>query len=268
MAGRRRAAAPRRRTRGEPDVYEQMLAEAGVSEPQHEPGPEPALKRRRRAQQPRAEAAAREEPGPARSEDESDDEGAGVEFEDVVVPEPTVQTVEDEPGDSDSDDDDVEFEDVDFAVPLADAAAGAPAELELNLTAHQSAASASGGRAARRRPMTKDERQRRIRIHQVHVLSLVAHASRRNAWCNDATVQALLRPHLSDKAAKLLNPGAHLSQFGQAESLKEGLRLAGEAWRAAFAVRERGLRRALWADDAAQLLDVSRSRACEGARAR
>jgi xeroderma pigmentosum group C-complementing protein len=53
-----------------------------------------------------------------------------------------------------------------------------------------------------------------------------------------------------------LNPGLHLSQFGRTESIKNGLKMVEGVWKTKFEVTERGLRRALWAEDPEQLQDV------------
>lgn len=150
------------------------------------------------------------------------------------------------------------FEDVSFNAALEksrDAAASAPdpKELELNLTAQKAASSPSKRTADRRKPITKEERDRRLDIHKTHLLCLLSHAARRNHWCNDTAVQDTLRPHLGAKTADYLTPGPHLPQFGQAESLKNGLQQAADVWRTRFEVTERGLRRARWAEDAEQL---------------
>ncbi|OAA62837.1 DNA repair protein [Niveomyces insectorum RCEF 264] len=217
--------------------------------------------------------------------DMDDDEDDGVEFEDIVIPDPVVQTTErdseddDSEDDSDGDSDDEDgggvrmvFEDV--VAPAATAlrsdggdAGGGTSEdgkpeaqgmLELNLTAHESGVSAArrGVRPARKKPLTRAERLRRIDIHKVHVCCLMAHAARRNRWCNDEAVQEALQPLLTDKMLTYLNPDTtRLSQFGQTESLKNGLQQVATMFRARFAITERGLRRALWADDPDHLKD-------------
>ena len=275
MVGRKRTVSTRssRRTAANgsnegPDIYQQMLADAGVSA-QGTSSPERPLKRRRPAPQlgderdgiPSGGGKADESQGGSHvSEDE--DEDADVEFQDVLLPKPTVQTMErdsdDEGDDEAEDDEELQFEDIDFASPLKDTKTEIqePAQLELNLTAQQSA-TATKRAAERRKPITKEERERRVDVHRTHLLCLLSHVSRRNHWCNDAQVQDSLRPHLTDKAVNYLTPGSHLPQFGQAESLKNGLKLSGEVWKTKFEIRERGLRRALWAEDPEQLNDVS-----------
>jgi xeroderma pigmentosum group C-complementing protein len=233
------------------NIYGELLAEAGVTpRTRTQDNLERPLKRRR-------PASSHEEQKPQALEDAdsrfeawlnaSDEEDAT--FEDVHIPAPTMQTMErDSEEDYDDDDDDVEFEDVDFGA--LDTKTSEPAgskDLELNLTAQQSVASAKK-LAERRKPITKEDRERRIEIHKVHLLSLLAHVARRNHWCNDAKAQDYLRPLLTDKMVKSLTPAATLSQFGRKESLKNGLQQAGVMWRIKYKVTERGLRRALWAE--------------------
>ncbi|XP_044719090.1 rad4 transglutaminase-like domain-containing protein [Hirsutella rhossiliensis] len=229
----------------EPDIYRQMLAEAGEK-------PQSPLDDKRHLNQ----SETGEQEGGQAQEDEDEDEE--LEFQDVILPNPTVQTLERDSDEEDSDDDeDLHFEDVDFVNWLNDTKGKAPeiAELELNLTAQQSSTTPTKRPGERRKPITKEEKDRRIAIHKTHLLCLLSHVARRNHWCNDHKVQESLRPHLTDKTVHYLNPESHLPQFGQAESLKNGLKQAADVWKSKFEIKERGLRRALWAEDVEQLKD-------------
>lgn len=269
MVGRKRTVPSRSSRRGpgsgsngEPDIYQQMLADAGVSAPdQGSPG-RPLKRRRQGPQHPVGDSPAGQGVNNKRdsrldvqgSEDEDDDD---IEFQDVLLPKPTVQTMDLQSDDESDEDEDVQFEDIDFSAPLTFATTTAQSNnLELNLTAHQSATSPSKRPGERRKPISKEERERRVDVHRTHLLCLLSHVARRNHWCNDATVQDHLRPHLTEKAVNYLTPGSHLPQFGQAESLKNGLGQAGDMWKSKFEITERGLRRALWAENAEQLQDV------------
>lgn len=241
-----------------PDIYQEMLADAGVAA--HEPAtPERPLKRRKPGS-----AEKEKPPGVSRvaaTGDEADDtdDDKELELEDVVLPTATVQTMERESDDEEDedDDDDIQFEDVDFTSPFKDhdATTEQAQELHLNLTA-QAATTPARDPKERRKPITREEKDRRIAIHKMHLVCLLSHVSRRNHWCNDARVQDALRPHLTDKVAAYLTPGSHLPQFGRAESLKNGLQQAASMWKAKFEVTERGLRRALWAGEVQHLEDV------------
>lgn len=255
MAGAKRAAPGRSGGRDAPNIYDDMLTEAGVvSQQQQQGSTERPLKRRRAGPKPGEDEAAwavRD-----KEKDGSDEDEEGLEFEDVALPAPTIQTLE---RDSDEDEDeDIEFEDVDFTAPLHNeiSAAHESKDLELNLSAERAAATRSKGGAERRKPITREEKERRTQIHQTHLLCLLFHVARRNHWCNDAKVQESLRPLLSDKMVTYLNPGAHLSQFGRTESLKNGLQQVGAMWKTKFDITERGLRRSLWAEDTEHLQAV------------
>ncbi|KAH7175652.1 hypothetical protein EDB81DRAFT_15456 [Dactylonectria macrodidyma] len=268
MVGRKRAAtrASSRRsaaaaTPSAPDVYQDMLADAGVHT-QDRTSPERPLKRRRAG--PSREVKASEKKVPERESlptsstaiqvNEDDSEEEDIEFQDVVLPEPTLQTMELE-SDDDDEGEDMVFEDVDFGVLPKETPTQEPKELVLNLTAQQSTTSQANKSAERRRPLTKDERVRRVDIHEAHILCLLSHVARRNHWCNDHRVQDYLRPHLTDKMASYLTPGPHLPQFGRTESIKTGLKQAEGVWASKFEVTERGLRRALWAEEPEHLQD-------------
>jgi xeroderma pigmentosum group C-complementing protein len=224
MAGRkRRAAAPAPTV---PDIYAEMLAEAGVG--------------RRTIPERTAEA----------------------------PPEPTVQTVERDT--DDEDDDDVEFEDVDIGsfdvapqVTSASLASGSTEQsgglgaqglaLELNLTAQL----ARKPPTPKKKAISREEKDNRVDVHKVHVLCLLAHCAQRNRWCNDPAVQARLRSLLSKMTIAYLNPGANLTQFGRTNSLKNGLEQVSDLFKKAFQITERGLRRALWAEDKEHLEQAS-----------
>jgi xeroderma pigmentosum group C-complementing protein len=238
-----------------------MLAEAGVGETSETP--ERPLKRRRRNDG----DAARQVPGNATpssgknvknaaDEGEDDEDDEDIAFEDVPLPPATVQTMElDSDEEEDDDDGGFAFEDVLFTAPLQDGSTSTskapeePQALELNLTAEKAAITPSKRSAERRKALTKEDRERRARVHQAHLVCLLAHVSRRNRWCNDSKVHEILRPHLTEKMVRYLNPGSNLSQFGRTESLKNGLSQSSLMWQAKFEVTERGLRRALWAED-------------------
>ena len=190
---------------------------------------------------------------PEEGEDEEDD----IHFEDVELPEPTVQTTYRDSDDEDDEDEEGQFEDIDFGtLALAQGAeSDANRDIELNLTAHQEAMTPKRN-TERRKPISKAEKERRVEIHKMHLLCLLSHLRKRNHWCNDPVVQESLRPLLTPKIVTYLNPGRNLSQFGQTESLKNGLKQAAEIFKSRFSITERGIRRALWAEDETQLQDV------------
>jgi xeroderma pigmentosum group C-complementing protein len=193
--------------------------------------------------------------------EERQDEGESaddIEFEDVVLPTPTIQTVyrdSDEEEEEEEDDGEV-FEDVDFSTHASatDAVQDTLQDLELDLSARTKPSAAKT--IDRRKPINKVERDRRIEIHKTHLLCLLAHVALRNKWCNDPQVQDTLRPLLTQKMVTQLNPASHLTQFGRANSLKEGLNLVNNMFKTKYRITERGMRRALWAETEAHLQDV------------
>ena len=279
MAGRKRAApgsnardvatttsGPARRTRSTrsgragrsnvPDIYQEMLVEAEV---QPDAGaPERPIKRRRPGQ--RGERRLEKSAAPAVSDEgiekEGSDDDEDAEFEDVEIPTATVQTIERDT-DDDEDEDDMIFEDVNLSFLNLDTSPvkNTPEVLELNLSAR--IAETSPKTANRRKPISKAEKDHRVEIHKTHLLCLLAHVSRRNRWCNDPVAQESLRPLLTKKMETYLNPDVSLPQFGRTQSLKNGLQDILTMFKIKYKVTERGMRRALWAENEEHLQSVN-----------
>ncbi|KAI1116485.1 Rad4-domain-containing protein [Nemania sp. NC0429] len=260
-----------------PDVYRDMLAEANVAPPPSSTTEQPPSKRKRpgeRRAEPTptvtslAEKPDRETLVNAEESHKADESADDIEFEDVALPAPTIQTVyrdwdEEEEEEEENEEDEV-FEDVDFSAHVsgAGAAQDTPQDLELDLSARSKSTPTKA--IDRRKPISRIEKGRRIEIHKFHLLCLLAHVAQRNRWCNDPEVQDSLRPLLTKKMVTQLNPPSHLSQFGQANSLKEGLSLANQMFRMKFQITERGMRRALWAETDAHLQDYELPADAEG----
>lgn len=196
---------------------------------------------------------------------EAEDDDEAVEFEDVPLP---AQFGSDEDSDSsqrpqqtiyrseDSDSDSAdEFDAGIFDTTHEASAAPQPSgDLELTLKARPSPPKKA---TARRKAVTKAEKALRLQTHKMHVLCLLAYVERRNAWCSDESVQASLRPLLSKKLVDLLNPPEDKSQFQRTETLKRGLTEVGQLWKKKFKIKERGMRRALWAENDSDIENVS-----------
>lgn len=254
-----------------PQIYREMLAEAGVvSSRMTSDTPERPLKRPRSGRRPeeiRAEAARRAETAKASETSAmasekpetisvAEDEDEDIEFEDVEIPKPTMQTAYLSSEEESEEDNEIQFEDVDIDTLAArqeqagESANQETGTLQLNLTAAKESQTPS---KRKRQPLTKEEKEHRIFIHRIHLLLLLAIVEKRNYWCNDLVVQEALRSLLPAKTIKFLNPGPNLTQFGQTESLKRGLSEAQELFREKFKITEIGWRRALWAEDEADL---------------
>ncbi|KAI1472852.1 Rad4-domain-containing protein [Daldinia caldariorum] len=228
-----------------PDIYQQMLVEANVQS--DAPLPERPLKRRRTGQK-NEEPIKTPHPPEVTAKPEDIDDEEDVQFEDVPLPAATVQTVyRDE--DDEEDDDDIQFEDIDFLAPPPNLGKAEDANKDIVLDFSTQTATGSRKAVDRRKPISRAEKDRRIEIHKMHLLCLLAHVARRNQWCNDAAVQDTLRALLTKKMVTYLNPGTHLTQFGRTQSLKEGLEKVGTMYKTKFQITERGLRRALWVEN-------------------
>ncbi|KAI1124253.1 Rad4-domain-containing protein [Nemania abortiva] len=249
------------------EIYRDMLAEADVRPTPASASDERPIKRKRPGQR-RDEVAQNVKPPPEKPdreevvnlEERRDEESADdLEFEDVALPAATIQTVyrDSDEEEEEEDNDEEIFEDVDFsahaltAVPTQDTGQ----DLELDLSARTKSTPTKS--IDRRKPINQVEKGRRIEIHKTHLLCLLAHVARRNRWCNDPQAQESLRPLLTEKMVRQLNPPSHLTQFGRANSLKEGLGLVNNMFKMKYQITERGMRRALWAETEAHLQDYS-----------
>ncbi|KAI1486821.1 hypothetical protein F5X96DRAFT_653150 [Biscogniauxia mediterranea] len=241
---------------GVPDIYREMLVEADVrpttaSSERPTKRKRPGEKNNGRSQESEATPIKTESRHEQQTSETGDvDSDADIDFEDVSIPVATIQTVyRDSDEEEESDEDEIAFEDVDL--PLPDLGSGPPEDvpghLELNLSARTQETSRKT--IDRRKPINKAEKDRRIEIHKTYLLCLLSHAARRNKWCNDPVVQDSLRPLLTKEMIKFLNPSTQLTQFGQANSLKEGLQRVNQMFKIKFQITERGLRRALWAEN-------------------
>ncbi|KAI1455037.1 Rad4-domain-containing protein [Annulohypoxylon moriforme] len=232
-----------------PDIYSQMLADADI-QPHATPSERP-LKRRKPGQKndhsPKKPSPPKVIPMPEDAEDDDDDDDDDIQFEDVPLPAATMQTVLRDSDEEEEDDED-QFENSNFPIPPLnlDTIEDDKKDLELNFSARMAASPRKS--ADRRKPVSREEKGRRIEIHKMHILCLLAHVARRNHWCNDDTTQKTLRKLLTDKMITYLNPSTQLSQFGRANSLKEGLQRVGTMFKTKFQITERGIRRSLWAD--------------------
>ncbi|KAI1327390.1 Rad4-domain-containing protein [Xylariaceae sp. FL0255] len=256
-----------------PDVYREMLAEADT------PSADRPIKKRRLAHR-KPETNAHQPPNhPGESQaqkpdvergndyhhddgcvggkndndgDDDDDDDDDLQFEDIPIPTPSLQTLyrDSDEEDEDDEEDEVQFEDVDLSSvnpSVIQTEADFTKDLELDLTARTKTLPSKS--VDRRKPMTRAEKDRRIEIHKTHLLCLLSNVARRNRWCNDPEVQGSLRPLLNKKMITELNPPDNLTQFGQANSLKEGLTKVNTMFKIRFRITERGMRRALWAED-------------------
>ena len=242
-----------------------MLVDAGVG---RDAEPERPLKRRKargagaRGGRPDTQGGADEGKKADSQVEDEEDEDEGVEFEDVEIPKPTVQTtfMASEDDDLETETDSSAFGDVDFNVPPPDGESSKPSEkaIELNLTAQKASMEPAPGKrkGVKKKPLTKEDRMRRLEVHKTHLLCLIYHCARRNHWCNDEKVQKCLKPLLTPYMAKSLHPNRKLSQFMQTETFKGGLEEILHMFMLKYQITERGMRRACWAADGDDLSNV------------
>ncbi|KAF2689970.1 Rad4-domain-containing protein [Lentithecium fluviatile CBS 122367] len=100
----------------------------------------------------------------------------------------------------------------------------------------------------RRRAITSVDRKRRLDIHKMHLLCLLYHVYRRNAWCNDARVQAILRNVPSPKTLSSLVPNPDFSQYQASKRFTDGMTELKLMWSKRFNVTAQGMYRPQWAD--------------------
>ncbi|EFQ35472.1 Rad4 transglutaminase-like domain-containing protein [Colletotrichum graminicola] len=264
MAGRKRTRATRSiaAESNVPGVYQEMLAEAAEdADRAHSPLLEQPAKRLKRPGEKKPETPIAMSKVPV-AEGIDDDGDEGIEFEDVIIPPANVQIIiknsdEEDEEDEEEDEEDVdgiETKVVDFgAVQANPEAIGEPKKLTLNLSEHSSTATDARKGTKKRKPITKEEKERRVSIHRTHLLCLLLHCALRNRWCDDEQVQNSVRPLLTKKIVDYLKPSPSLPQFGQTESLKNGLQQASTIFMSKFQITEGGLRRSLWAEDSEHL---------------
>ncbi|KAK4549520.1 hypothetical protein LTR36_006517 [Oleoguttula mirabilis] len=233
-----------------PDVYDDLLAEAAVTDPANEPNR--PLKRRRILREvsiPKYEpsgGAKGKQPAPKAPADGGDKDRQG-----VNVTGPTgrgLQTVE--ASSDDEDESDFAFEDVDLTRPAATSNVPADedgiADISISL---DSPATRKPRVQARRKPASFAEKAHRLLVHKAHVLCLLGHCIYANSWCNNEVVQRHLEPLVTAKMKTYLHPKTTESQFVRNRSFMDGLQQACEAFRELFEVTASGVRRAQWAGE-------------------
>ncbi|KAI1170773.1 Rad4-domain-containing protein [Nemania sp. FL0916] len=280
LSRRTRAARSTQSDAGQRDasqIYRDMLVEANVR-PTLSPNPEEPPAKRKRPGERRNKApqdvtlstgeSSRSVPTDIHMREVEDESEEDVEFEDVALPIATVQTIyrdSDEEEEEEDESDGAVFEDVDFSAHASTVATVQDTAQDLVLDLSTKTRDTLAKSTDRRKPINNIEKGRRIEVHKTHLLCLLAHVAQRNRWCDDAQVQDTLRPLLSQKMIKLLNPPSQLHQFGRANSLKEGLNLTNSMFKAKFRITERGIRRALWAETEEHLQNYALPTDSEGA---
>jgi xeroderma pigmentosum group C-complementing protein len=246
-----------------PDVFQDLLADAtssqsaGIDEDNR-----PLKKRKTAASRPPKEAVDVEDqtpqpsqrdskivsPAPASISVGSDDENGGG---------PVLQTIQDS---DESDESDFEWEDA-----LADSNAEEVEEKEaglevgdLSITIEEHGLKEKDHKKrVRRRGITSIDKKRRLDTHKLHILCLLYHVHRRNAWCNDGKVQAILRKLPSPATLSNLVPNPEFTQFQASKRFLDGMKDLSLLWSKRFSVTALGMRKPRWSDNDAEVQEFS-----------
>ncbi|KZM27878.1 uncharacterized protein EKO05_0005603 [Ascochyta rabiei] len=109
----------------------------------------------------------------------------------------------------------------------------------------------------RRRAITSVDRKRRLDIHKMHVLCLLYHVHRRNAWCNDARVQSALRRLVEPKTLTNLVPNPDLTQYSASKRFVDALNDLKTMWSKRFKATAQGMSKPKWAEPGAEVRPFS-----------
>ncbi|KAK7183673.1 hypothetical protein DPSP01_009539 [Paraphaeosphaeria sporulosa] len=168
----------------------------------------------------------------------------------VRTPPSTRQTIIDS---DESDDSDMEWEDA-----MADGgdfdAHDEPVINDISITiGDQDDVGSKTKRQVRRRAITAVDKKKRLDIHKWHIMCLLYHVHRRNAWCNDRIVQATVRNVLSPKVLANLVPDPNLSQFQASKQFLAGIADLKILWSRRFTATAKGMYKPRWADTDAEI---------------
>jgi xeroderma pigmentosum group C-complementing protein len=151
-----------------------------------------------------------------------------------------------------SDDSDIEWEnalgDGDDTDDPDEAGEAAPQIGDISIVMGGKKAEDTNKRKVRRRAITAVDKKRRLDIHKMHVLCLLYHVHRRNAWCNDRRVQSTLRRIVSPKTLSNLVPNPDLTQYSASKRFVDGMNELKIMWSKRFKVTAQGMYKPRWAE--------------------
>ena len=230
---------------GVPDVFADMLAEAGPSkQPREDSRP---LKRRRLATGPSSLTVRQAQP-PA--EDKKITESLSASLESLFSPSEDLfpQTVIDES--DDSEESEVEWEEVELdADPtesLEETREEENKQESISITLGTVDNIIQRARRVTKRPLSAAEKKLRLEVHKIHTLCLVTHASKRNYLCNDSQAQVILKRLVPPRLITKLNVDPKYSQLQRTRAFLESLKQVTQLWSQKFKIISIGLRRPRW----------------------
>jgi len=112
-------------------------------------------------------------------------------------------------------------------------------------------------RKVRRRAITLVDKKKRLDIHKMHVLCLLYHVYRRNAWCNDLRVQTALRKLVPPKTLQNLVPNPDLTQYSASKRFVDGMNELKTLWSKRFKLTAQGMSKPKWAEPDADVRPFS-----------
>ncbi|KAF1845523.1 Rad4-domain-containing protein [Cucurbitaria berberidis CBS 394.84] len=112
-------------------------------------------------------------------------------------------------------------------------------------------------RRVRRRAITSVDKKRRLDIHKMHLLCLLYHVHRRNAWCNDRRVQSTLRKLVPPKTLTNLVPDPDITQYSASKRFVDGMNELKILWAKRFKITAQGMYKPRWAEADADIRPFS-----------
>ncbi|KAK4958247.1 hypothetical protein LTR10_004673 [Elasticomyces elasticus] len=247
--GPSRRSARNRKTEEAPEIFQDLLAEAAVVDP--EDVSERPLKRRRVAS-----GVVLPSPSPQAPSKNADGKGKGKvreveeEREEVESDGGKLQTIEQSSDDDDDDDEtDYGFEDVDLNPPSASTTNdNGIQDLSISLPTSSTTSKRQQPRTKRKLGTSLLEKSHRLLVHKAHVLCLLGHCMFINTWCNLEIVQRNLEAVLTEKTKLFLRANSRESQFDRNAMFMDGVHQATEQFRGRFRITSSGLHRPRWSD--------------------
>ncbi|PVI05049.1 Rad4-domain-containing protein [Periconia macrospinosa] len=109
----------------------------------------------------------------------------------------------------------------------------------------------------RRRAITSVDKKLRLDIHKMHILCLLYHVHRRNAWCNDRRVQAALRRIPTPQTLSNLVPNPECSQYQTSKRFVDGMNELKLMWAKRFSITAQGMYKPHWSEAEADIRPFS-----------
>ncbi|KAK9246759.1 hypothetical protein V1506DRAFT_127542 [Lipomyces tetrasporus] len=100
--------------------------------------------------------------------------------------------------------------------------------------------------ARKKSTITREDKELRITVHTLHLLSLLCHGSSRSRWCNDGSVKSTLAKYVPHAIEDELHPDPSLPIPQRTRKFLDGLRHLMDFWNKRYRVIYRGMCRRQW----------------------